>query len=92
MIKQACGAALLLCPLLAGAADGDASAWQFGGGFGVTMGGDELGTVHVFHNGELAQSALAAVKPAAAMANSTRVESSRPRKPDSGIMITSAIR
>jgi hypothetical protein len=56
MIKQACGAALLLCPLLAGAADGDASAWQFGGGFGVTMGGDELGTVHVFRNGELAQS------------------------------------
>ena len=40
----------------------------------------------------VAQSALAAVKPAAEMVNSTRVESSRARKPDSGIMMTSAIR
>ena len=40
----------------------------------------------------VAHSALAAVKPAAARVNSTRVDSRRARKPDSGIMMTSAIR
>ena len=35
---------------------------------------------------------LAAVKPAADAANKVRVPSARDRKPDSGIMITSAIR
>ena len=42
--------------------------------------------------GFTAASALAAVKPAAAMVNSTRVDSMRLRKPDSGIITTSAIR
>ena len=40
----------------------------------------------------MAQSTLASVKPAAEMVKSTRVESARARKPDSGIMMTSAIR
>jgi len=38
------------------------------------------------------QARLIRVKPAADRANSTRVDSSRDRKPESGIMITSAIR
>src|SRR3954464_15220856 len=40
----------------------------------------------------VAARALAAVNPAAEMVNSTRVDSMRLRKPDSGIMTTSAIR
>jgi hypothetical protein len=35
---------------------------------------------------------LAAVKPAAEIANSTRVPSARDRKPDSGMATTSAVR
>src|SRR3569623_496002 len=40
----------------------------------------------------VAQSALAAVNPAAAMVKSTRVDRIRASMPDSGIMMTSAIR
>ena len=40
----------------------------------------------------IAHKALATVKPAAAELNSTRVETSRARNPESGIAITSAIR
>ena len=40
----------------------------------------------------MAQATLIAVKPVAESTNSTRVESSRARKPESGITITSAIR
>lgn len=39
---------LLASPMIALAAEADPSVWQFGGGFGLTMGGDELGTIHIY--------------------------------------------
>ena len=49
-------------------------------------------TIISFIDDDSPHARLAIVKPAAALANMTRVPSARDRKPDSGIATTSAIR
>ncbi len=56
MFRKTLAGIVLALPLWVNAAETTPSSWQFGGGLGLTMGGDEMGTVHIYRNGTRIQS------------------------------------